>query len=432
MNPAPPPVHIKNGIASPEKVSVVGVVAAPEETGSIEVRAYALAGCHDGWDGTARARDLRVTQPEGAPRSAHWYLGMMSGTSFDAIDVALLHTDGTDILEHGPAQAFPLDPVLRRGLAAVMGHASAPSDLADAVTHAHVEAARSVLAANPRHDVRAIGFHGQTILHRPRAGLSVQLGDGGALARALGLPVVSQFRRRDMAAGGEGAPIAPIYHHAMLRAGPLPAVQVNIGGVSNVTWSDGNGLIAFDCGPGCARIDDWMARAGHAMDVGGAHGLSGTVDEGIMARALSHRFFERPPPKSLDRDELAFAGIEGLGIADGAATLAAITADAIADTARWFPEPPRRWIIGGGGRRNRAIMNRLQARLGPSVVTAEAAGQDGDAVEAHMIAYLAARYFAGLPITFPTTTGVDRACLGGELCWPVAFGGDGTAPCQSV
>ncbi len=349
----------------------------------------------------------------------HWYLGMMSGTSFDAIDVALLHTDGVEILEHGPAQAFPLDPALRQRLAAVMGQASAPPDLTDAVTQAHVEGARIVLTANPGHDVKAIGFHGQTILHQPRAGLTVQLGDSGALARALGLPVVGQFRRRDMAAGGEGAPVAPVYHQAMLRAGPLPATQVNIGGVSNVTWSDGNSLVAFDCGPGSARIDDWMARAGHMMDVGGAHGLAGTVDENIVARALSHCFFERPPPKSLDRDELAFAGIEALSLVDGAATLAAITADAIAATARWFPEPPRRWIVGGGGRRNRAIMNRLQARLGKSVITAEAAGQDGDAVEAHMIAYLAARYFAGLPITFPTTTGVDRACCGGELFWPI-------------
>lgn len=349
---------------------------------------------------------------------------MMSGTSFDAIDVALLRTDGADVLEHGPAHAFPLEPALRQRLAAAMGHASAPQDLADAVTQAHVEAARSALDANPGHDVKAIGFHGQTILHRPREGVSIQLGDGGALARALGLPVISRFRACDMAAGGEGAPIAPVYHKAMLRPGPLPAVQVNIGGVSNVTWSDGNLLIAFDCGPGSARIDDWMARAGHAMDVGGAHGLAGTIDEGIVARALSHRFFERPPPKSLDRDELAFAGIEGLGIADGAATLAAITADAIAATARWFPAPPRCWIIGGGGRRNQAIMNRLRARLGPLVVTAEAAGQDGDAVEAHMIAYLAARYFAGLPITFPTTTGVDRACRGGVLFWPVDVDGE--------
>ena len=359
-----------------------------------------------------------MTHPEGAPRPAHWYLGMMSGTSFDAIDVALLHTDGVDILEHGPAHAFPLDPPLRQKLAAVMGHSSASSDLADAVTQAHVEAGRSVLAANPGHDVKAIAFHGQTILHRPHEGLSVQLGDGGALARALGLPVVGQFRRRDMAAGGEGAPIAPIYHQAMLRAGPLPAVQVNIGGVSNVTWSDGNSLIAFDCGPGSARIDDWMARGGHVMDVGGAHGLVGTIDEGIVALALSHRFFERPPPKSLDRDELMFPGVADMRLADGAATLAAITADAIAATRRWCPQSPSRWIVGGGGRKNRAIMNRLQQRLGASVVTAEVAGQDGDAVEAHMIAYLAARYFAGLPITFPTTTGVRRACTGGALFLP--------------
>lgn len=370
------------------------------------------------WRGALRAWYGKVTASTHAP-VAQWYLGMMSGTSFDAIDVALLFTDGAAILEHGPARAFPLEPSLRERLAAVMGRPSAPPGLGDAVTQAHVAAARSFLAAFPGHDIKAVGFHGQTIVHQPSHGLSVQLGDGEALARALGLPVVGRFRERDMAAGGQGAPIAPVYHQAMLRSGPLPAVQVNIGGVSNVTWSDGCKLVAFDCGPGSARIDDWMAQAGLAMDQDGMHGVAGTVDERIVALALAHPFFERTPPKSLDRDELVFPGIADMRLVDGAATLAAITADAIAATRRWYPQSPSRWIVGGGGRKNRAIMNRLRQRLGTSVVTAEAAGQDGDAVEAHMIAYLAARYFAGLPITFPTTTGVDRARCGGELAWPV-------------
>jgi anhydro-N-acetylmuramic acid kinase len=367
-----------------------------------------------------------MTATDSASQPTRWYLGMMSGTSYDAIDVALLRTDGVSFLEHGPAQAFPLQPELRQRIAAAKGRASAPPELSDAITQAHVEAVRGFRGAYPEYDIKAIGFHGQTILHQPRDRLSIQLGEGGVLAQATGLAVVGQFRLRDLAAGGEGAPIAPIYHEALLRSGPLPSVQVNIGGVSNVTWADGDRLIAFDCGPGCAKIDDWMARAGRTMDRDGEHGLAGMIDERMVQLALSDEFFARSPPKSLDRDELIFAGVDMLSVADGAATLAAITADAIATTARWFPSPPRRWIVGGGGRRNRAIMNRLQACLGASVVTTEEAGQDGDAVEAYMIAYLAARYFAGLPITFPATTGADRPCPGGELFLPIGAKSDGT------
>lgn len=195
-----------------------------------------------------------LTPMDSASQQPRWYLGMMSGTSYDAIDVALLYTDGNAVLVHGPSQAFPLQPELRQRIAAVMGRTTAPSDLTDAITQAHVEAARSFLASHPGYNVKAIGFHGQTILHQRRDRLSIQLGKGETLAEATGLAVVGQYRLRDLAGGGEGAPIVPIYHEAMLRSGPLRSVQVNIGGVSNVTWSDGDQLIAFDCGPGCAYL----------------------------------------------------------------------------------------------------------------------------------------------------------------------------------
>lgn len=361
---------------------------------------------------------MTPTRNLGSEGEPYWYLGMMSGTSFDAIDVAMLLTDGIRIFDHGPAHSYPLEPSLREKLSSCLGRTSAPTELVDEVTQAHASAAQEFLRQASDRPVRAVGFHGQTIFHSARDGITVQIGDGRMLASKLNIPVVAQFRLQDMAEGGEGAPIAAIYHDAMLRRGVLPAAQVNIGGVSNVTWTDGQTLIAFDCGPGNARIDDWMARYGLVMDIGGAHGLAGTINEHIVTAALSDPFYKQPPPKSLDRDDLLVRQVGQLSLRDGAATLAAITADAIAAASQWLPVPPGRWVVGGGGRKNQAIMARLRQRLGAEVLLAEDAGQDGDAVESYMIAYLAARHFAGLPITFPSTTGVGRDCAGGTAFLP--------------
>jgi len=349
-----------------------------------------------------------------------WYAGLMSGTSFDGVDVALLKTDGRSVEAFGPSETTPLSGSLRKALSEVMGQPTAPPDVVEAVTEAHIAALEAYFARHGRpDDLAAIGFHGQTIFHRPAEALTVQIGDGARIARRFDVPVVEQVRRADVAAGGQGAPIAPIFHLALLRNGPLPAAFVNIGGVSNVTWTDGEELVAFDSGVGNARLDDWMRRrVGLDFDPHGRFGEAGRVHEPIVDEALRHPFYEVPPPKSLDRDELTVDGIEGLSTEDGAATLAAITAEAIARSARFLPLEPTRWIIAGGGRHNRAIMNRLRQSLKGAVTTAEDANYDGDGVEAQMMAYLAARSLAGLPISFPGTTGVPSPMTGGELRLP--------------
>jgi anhydro-N-acetylmuramic acid kinase len=355
--------------------------------------------------------------------SRQLFIGLMSGTSFDGIDVGSLETDGAVIAATGPAETWPWPDAMRERLRAVMGQANAPADLVRDVTDCHYAAVEAFLDrhAIDRASVAAVGFHGQTILHRPQDRLTVQIGDGAWLARALGLVVVDQFRIDDVAAGGQGAPLAPVYHQALFRQHAKPLAVVNIGGLSNVTWvgGDADDLVSFDCGIGNARLDDWMWRkAGLAYDADGSCGLRGTIDEALVAATLQQPYYQRMPPKSLDRDEL-FVDLPGdMGLDDGAATLAAITADAIVLGAQHFPAPVHEWIVAGGGRRNGAIMARLRAKLEQPVLSAEQAGQDGDGVEAHLIAFLAARKLAGLPSSYARTTGAPHPVVCGHVHTP--------------
>jgi len=359
-------------------------------------------------------------------------LGLMSGTSLDGIDVAFMETDGEDVVRRGPFLSVPYDEtqraVLRKSLldAVVMkDRHSRPGNLAEAeqaLTWWHGEAIQAwgrksgVSLSN----IDVIGFHGQTVLHRPEKQLTVQLGDGAGLARQLGVPVIYDMRAADVAAGGQGAPLVPIYHRALAASIPdRPIAFVNIGGVANVTWIGRDGeLLAFDTGPGNALIDDWMkVHTGTALDEDGHVALSGRIDEGAVAQFLGDSYFERPAPKSLDRNSFANIRLDGLSAADGAATLVAVTGRAIAASRAQFPEDPVLWIICGGGRHNRAIMQALKALL-PRVETAEAFGFNGDAMEAEAWAYLAVRSFKGLPLSFPGTTGVPRPMKGGVLVRP--------------
>ena len=345
------------------------------------------------------------------------YVGLMSGTSFDGIDAALLVTDGETRIDPGPAVSLAYDEAFRERLRAVMGGRSAPPDLIAELTDRHADAVDALLNRSGRSpsQVAAVGFHGQTIFHAPADALTVQIGDPDRLAGRTGIDVVSEFRLADVAAGGEGAPIAPIYHRAVLASGPLPAAMVNIGGVANVTWTDGEHLMAFDCGPGNAPLDDFLrATVGVPFDKGGRIAGSGTVDRQAVEWFLLQPYFDRKPPKSLDRDELRLPDLAGRGTGDAAATLAALCVAGIAAAARWFPSEPKRWIICGGGRLNSAIMTGLAAALPAPVIAAEKIGIDGGNLEAHMIAYLAARSLRGLPITFPGTTGIAKPTTGGR------------------
>lgn len=361
-------------------------------------------------------------------------IGLMSGTSLDGVDVALIETDGERIGRFGPtayrAYTGAERDMLRRALAdaAPMTDRDArPGAVADAehlVTRAHAEAIVNFLEANglSRSDIDVVGFHGQTVLHRPEQKLTVQIGDGKALARTLGIPVVFDLRAADVAAGGQGAPLVPVYHRALVNMlnSDGPTVVVNIGGVANITYIDGDTLIACDTGPGNALLDDFMLRrTGEAVDRDGRAAATGRIDEEWISRALSRPFFTLPPPKSLDRNDFAALTIEGMSVQDGAATLTALTADSIAAIAKMLPKLPSRWIVVGGGASNPILIAMLGKRLAPAALVRGAdLGWSGDAVEAQAFAYMAVRSLKSLPLTFPGTTGVPAALTGGVLAKP--------------
>ena len=356
----------------------------------------------------------------------HRVVGLMSGTSLDGIDAAFVETDGEQRVTTGPSLTLPYDDALRARLRAALGGKGPVAEVERAMTEAHAEAVRALIDQHSIAGVDLVGFHGHTILHRPETGRTWQLGDGSLLAGLTGIDVVCDFRSADVAAGGEGAPFAPLYHAA--RAGGLekPVAILNVGGVANVTWiGPGAGeILAFDTGPGNALIDDWaFAHSGRPVDLDGELAASGRADRAFVERFLAHAFFDRPPPKSLDRDDFAGFVPTGLSPADGAATLTAMTAAAAARAAEHFPLPVRRWLVCGGGRRNPVLMAALASLVGTPVDPVEAVGWDGDALEAQAFAYLAVRSTLGLPLSLPGTTGVSRPMTGGRLFFaPVDHG----------
>jgi anhydro-N-acetylmuramic acid kinase len=371
-------------------------------------------------------------------------VGLMSGTSLDGVDVALIETDGERIARFGPTGYRPYAETERALLRQALAEGARlddrwrrPGILAEAeafVTRVHAEAVEAFLDANgvERGDVAIVGFHGQTVLHDAQAGLTIQIGEGAALAARLGVPVAYDFRAADVAAGGQGAPIVPVFHRAIAgdldRPGPLAVL--NIGGVANVTYvENGKDPVACDTGPGNALIDDFMrARTGRELDRDGDQGARGVVDEAFVARVLEHPFFSGPCPKSLDRNAFAFPniGLPSFSVADGAATLSALTAASVAGIVPQLPQPPRAWIVAGGGAHNPTLIRMLTERLAPaSVETAQAVGWSIDALEAQAFAYLAVRTLRDLPITFPTTTGVAKAMSGGVVVKPSPLAGEG-------
>jgi anhydro-N-acetylmuramic acid kinase len=374
------------------------------------------------------------SSPESSPAGPIPAIGLMSGTSQDGVDVALIETDGEIVAQFGPTafRAYTQEERAVLGAATAAGakltqRTARPGVVAQAeivVNTAHVEAVESFLADNrlKASDVAVVGFHGQTVLHRPQQHLTIQIGDGCTLAKRLGIAVIYDFRAADVAAGGQGAPLAPLFHRALVRRSgrQAPFAVLNIGGVANVTFVDGDDVIACDTGPGNALIDDFVrAHTGAPMDAGGRIAAAGRVDEEAVARLLGHPFFALPPPKSLDRNDFReyFAGaLDAASLADGAATLTALTAAAVARIVPQLPRPPRRWIVAGGGAHNPTLVRMLADRLAPArVETADQAGWSTDAIEAQAFAYLAVRSLRGLPISLPSTTGVPHPLTGGIL-----------------
>ena len=357
-------------------------------------------------------------------------LGLMSGTSLDGIDAALIATDGERVSAFGPARTFPYGAGMRARLAALLGREDrdAPEVRAAGVelTRLHADAVAALLAEASVRWRRpgVVGFHGQTLAHAPDRGLTVQIGDGAALARATGIAVVSDFRSADVAAGGQGAPLVPVYHRALVDSWvgrPAGWVAVlNIGGVANLTAiAPGGEMIAFDTGPGNAPLDDWAKRTtGRPCDEGGALAARGRIDEAWLIRALSCPYFAATPPKSLDRNAFPLPAAGLFSPEDGAATLAALTVRAVGLAREHLPEAPACWVVTGGGRLNPVLMAGLAEHLGVPVQPAEAAGWDGDALEAQAFAFLAVRCLRGLPFSYPSTTGVPAPQGGARLDQP--------------
>jgi anhydro-N-acetylmuramic acid kinase len=362
-------------------------------------------------------------------------IGLMSGTSLDGVDVALIETDGKRVRSFGPSGYRPYTDAERHLLRQALAEAvhlsrrdARPGVLREAecaVTLAHAEAVAAFTAQHQisREDIDIVGFHGQTVLHRPVQKMTVQIGDATALAKAIHIPVMYDFRAADVAAGGQGAPFVPVYHRALAqgldREGPI--VVVNIGGVSNITYIDGaDTLIACDTGPGNALLDDFMFRnLGKAFDGEGRLAAEGEADEAWVAHALEHPFFALSPPKSLDRNDFAALTLREKSPADGAATLTALTAAAIARIVPLLPKAPRSWIVVGGGARNLTMMRMLRERLNPAIVeAADTLGWSVDAIEAQAFGFLAVRGLQGLPLSYPATTGVPMPMTGGVIARP--------------
>lgn len=352
-------------------------------------------------------------------------IGCISGTSMDGIDVSLVRTDGEARLEPGPGATYPYAPDLRADLLALIKEAARAeteplAELEARVTAAHCTAVERFMADHRIRgsDVVLVGLHGQTVWHRPQKRFTRQLLDGRSAAQRLGIDVIARFRHADVAAGGEGAPFAPLYHRALASALDKPLIVLNLGGVGNVTYVGADTTIAFDTGPASALIDDWvLRRAGVPFDDGGRIAAAGRVDEQILERLMDNPYFGLPAPKSLDRQDFhaRAAIVETLSLEDGAATLAAFTIRSVAAALDHVPAVPGRWLVTGGGRLNGTFMGGLARLLGVPVEPVEAVGWNGDHIEAQCFGYLAVRSLAGLPLSLPTTTGVPQPMTGGEL-----------------
>lgn len=360
-----------------------------------------------------------------------WAAGFMSGTSLDAVDAAMILTDGVQILDFGPVAERRYRPderaILQAGINAArdwnwQGEAPDFRAACAVLTRTHKDAWDRMLQTWHGPLPVLAGVHGQTVLHRrPKngaKGATLQILDAKGLQAELGIALAYDFRSADVGAGGQGAPLAPIYHQALLaRSGFTNAAALNLGGVANITICEADGkLTAFDTGPANGPIDEWVEGHGRGTyDADGALAGAGRVHEGLLAQLLDHAYFEEAPPKSLDRYDFDANLVRGLSIEDGAATLAALCAGSVARGFEHAGTQPEKLIICGGGRHNRALMAMLAEHVPCAVISAETAGWRGDSIEAEAFAFLAVRTLRGLPISFPGTTGVSAAQGGGVL-----------------
>ncbi len=374
-------------------------------------------------------------------------IGLMSGTSADGVDAALIETDGERVFATGPYEFVEYSTDERALILSMMQKALAANskaardalgaELSPLITERHAVAVERLMtkAGLQAGEVDVVGFHGQTLIHAPLnhapemneadgvagevEGYTLQAGDGEALAKKLSIPVVYDFRSHDVTNGGQGAPLVPVYHQALVRASKLdlPVAVVNIGGVSNVSYvGKENALMAFDTGPGNVLIDEWIAKkTGARMDEGGALAADGVIDMAVVDGLLKNEYFNIAPPKSLDRYHFSSAAIETFSVQDGAATLVEFTVRSIAAASRFMDEAPKCWVIVGGGGRNDYLMQRLRDVIEAPVLNALDLDWEGGYVEAEAFGFLAVRHLYGLPLTYPLTTGVSQPLMGGKL-----------------
>lgn len=356
------------------------------------------------------------------PGKEVWAIGLMSGTSMDGIDAAILRTDGVHILEHGPALSLSYTPEFRSRFRQHLGKQDAPDAIVEEFTRLNADAVKELLKKSSldKRDVAVVGFHGQTLFHDPQNGITVQIGNGELLSKLTDIDVVCDFRSSDVASGGEGAPLAPLYHQALALDLDGPVAILNLGGVGNVTFINENDILAFDTGPASAMLDDWVRRkAGIPFDEGGKLAAAGSINQSALSMLLDNQYFVKTPPKSLDRDDFSAKPVEGLSLEDGAATLTAFTVATVALALDHMPQKPMRWLVTGGGRKNKTFMASIAKSVGAPVDPVEVMGWRGDELEAEAFAYLAVRSLNGLPLSVPNTTGVRMPMPGGVLFRPI-------------
>jgi len=375
--------------------------------------------------------------------SGKWAVGLMTGTVLDGfIDVALIKTNGEQILELGPYALEPYEDgtvdLLKQALDRALEwqfEGPEPAIFAQAekqITEQQTQAVKTVLQrfGIKRNDISVVGFHGQSVLHRAalgaKSGRTRQLGDGQLMSNLLDIPVAWDFRSKDVASGGQGAPLAPVYHRALLQLAaaenklPKNTAVLNLGGVANISWWDSEDqLIAFDTGPANAPVNDWVAlHTGEKMDVNGRYAAAGNFDAKRLSKLLQHPYLLASYPKSLDRFDFAASMADGLDLADGAALLTAFSAAAVGEALKLLPTRPKALVLCGGGRHNPSLVQAIEQYASVATVDADEIGWRGDAIEAECFAFLAERVVRGLPLSFPLTTGVLAPCLGGQISYP--------------
>lgn len=352
----------------------------------------------------------------------------MSGTSMDGIDLALIESDGKNIIKTQDFLYYPYEKSFKEKLASLINQAPTTLQqirlIENELTILHANLVNNFLhekKITPA-EIDLIGFHGHTILHNPAQKITWQIGNAHLLNSLTKIPVIADFRSADVAAGGQGAPLVPIYHMHLFSTQKQPCAALNIGGISNITFFNGNDeekIEALDICFGNAPLDDLVKKHLNLnYDKDGFLAKSGNVNFALSNEILQNQIFHSKPPRSFDRGDFTkiLAPINNLNLNDALASLCYIHAKALAISLEFFSENPQEIFICGGGRKNHALTDEIKKQLpNIKIKTTEEINLNGDAIEAQAFAFLAVRKIKNLPISFRNTTGVDGSCVGGVL-----------------